>query len=131
MCPAIAAIAINDGAASPASHTFNPVTTDGSLAKWADRAAGVPAGYITISEEVLEPAGGRTTSKITWGFYLPTMGVDALGNPILLRYSSGQLTLNIHPQSTLAERKNLFAYVKNFLANATVQASVENVEPFY
>jgi stringent starvation protein B len=53
-------------------------------------------------------------------------GVDTV-----VRYSSGQITLNIAPDSTLQERKDLLAYMANFLGLATVKTSVENVEPFY
>lgn len=128
--PAIAALTINDGQATPAAHTFNPVTTDGSKAMWADRSPGIPAGYRTISHEVLGPSGARTVNRLTFGFMTPTLatvnGVDTQ-----VRYSSAQVVLNIHPESTLQERKDLLAYITNFLSNANVKTSVENVEPFY
>lgn len=128
--PAIAALTINDGQATPVAHTFSPVTTDGSTAKWADRAPSIPAGFRTISYEVAGPNGSRTTNKLQAGFMIPVVatvnGVDTV-----VRYSSGQITLNIHPEATLQERKDLLAYMTNFVANATVKTSVENVEPFY
>ncbi len=130
MSPAIAQLVIADGAASPANHNFDPVTTDGSLAKFADRSATIPAGYATISHEVLPPSGNRTTYKITEGFMVPVVatvnGVDTV-----VRYSSGQVILNVHPDSLLAERKNLRAYMSNFLAHATIKTSIENLEPIY
>lgn len=128
--PAIAALTINDGLATPVAHTFSPVTTDGSMARWADRSPSIPSGYRLISHEVAGPSGNRTTHKMTFGFMCPVVatvnGVDTV-----VRYSSAQLVLNIHPDSLLQERKDLFAYVKNFLANAGVQTSVENIEPYY
>lgn len=128
--PAIAALTVNDGQASPAAHTFNPVTTNGSMAKWADRAPGIPSGYLTISHEVLGPAGARTTNRIQLGYYMPTLGT-VNGVSTVVRYSSAQVTLNIHPEATLQERKDLLAYVANSLGIAAVKNSVENVEPFY
>lgn len=128
--PAIATLSINDGQASPVSHSFAPVTTDGSLAKWADRSPSVPAGFRTISYGLDAPSGQRTVYRGQAGFMIPTVatvnGVDTV-----VRYSSGQITLNIAPDSTLQERKDLLAYMANFLGLATVKTSVENVEPFY
>lgn len=128
--PAIAALSVNDGLATPVAHTFSPVSTDGSTAKWADRSPSIPAGYRTISEEVAAPSGSRTVYRVTWGFMNPTVaavnGVDTV-----VRYSSAQVVLNIHPDSTLQERKDLLAYVANTLGLAGMKTSVENLEPYY
>jgi hypothetical protein len=53
------------------------------------------------------------------------------GSDTVVRYNSGQVILNLNPNSTLQERKDLLAYVANTLANATIKTSVENLEPFY
>lgn len=128
--PAIAALTINDGAATPVAHTFNPVTTDGSLASWADRSPTIPSGYRTISHEVASPNGSRTTYKVAMGFKFPIVAtVDGVDQ--VIRYSSGQIVLNCHPDDTLQNRKDQLAYMANYLANASVKSSVENLEPFY
>lgn len=128
--PSISALTINDGQSTPVSHTFAPVTTDGSSAKWADRAPSIPAGFLQISNEVAEPNGSRTTYKHQTGFKIPVVA-DVGGVDTVVRYSSAQVTLNIHPDSTLEERKDLLAYVMNFYAEADVVTSVQNLEPFY
>lgn len=128
--PAIAALSINDGQASPVAHSFAPVTTDGSLAKWADRSPTIPSGFRTISYEVSPPAGTRTTNKLQMGLMNPTVATVSSVDQVV-RYSSAQVTLNIHPDATLQERKDLLAYLVNFFTNATVKTSVENIEPFY
>ena len=128
--PAIAALSINDGLAAPVAHTFSPQTTDGSKAAWSDRSPTIPAGYRTISHEILEPTGNRTVNKVTMGFKVPVVAaVD--GVDTVVRYDSAQVVLNVHPESTLQNREDLLAYVANFLGNATVKTSVENLEPFY
>ncbi len=128
--PAIAALSINDGLASPVAHTFSPQSTTGAKAMWADRSPSIPAGYRTISHEVADPNGSRTVHKLTFGFMTPTV-VTVDGSDTVVRYSSAQVVLNVNPDSTLQERKDLLAYVANFLGNATVKTSVENLEPFY
>lgn len=128
--PAIAALSINDGQTTPVAHTFSPVRTDGSKAQWADRSPSIPSGYRLISHEVSEPNGSRTVHRLTFGFMFPVVatvnGVDTV-----VRYNSAQVVLNVHPDSLLQERKDSLAYIANFLANATVKTSVENLEPFY
>lgn len=128
--PAIAALSINDGQVAPVAHTFSPVSTDGSTAKWADRSPSIPAGFRQISLEVSPPSGSRTVHRITGGYMIPTVatvsGVDSV-----VRYSSAQVVLNVHPDATLQERKDLLAYVANSLGLASWKTSVENLEPHY
>lgn len=128
--PAIAALTINDGLATPVAHTFSPQTSDGTKAKWADRSPTIPAGFRVISHEMAEPNGTRTVNKVTMGFMIPVVAtVDSADT--VVRYNSAQVVLNVNPQSTLQERKDLLAYVTNTLSNATMKTSVENLEPFY
>jgi hypothetical protein len=127
---AIAALTIADGQASPANHTFDPVTTDGAKAQWADRSPAVPSGFLTISHEVLGPSGNRTVHQVKAGYMMPVLA-EVDGVDTVVRYSSAQVTLNIHPDSTLQERKDLLAYVANSLDLAAWKTSVQNLEPFY
>lgn len=128
--PAIAALTVNDGQSTPAAHTFSPQSQTGSRSQWADRSPTIPAGYRTISHELAEPNGARTVHKVTMGFMVPVVAtVD--GSDAVVRYNSGQVVLNINPQSTLQERKDLMAYIANTLGLSTVKTSVENLEPFY
>lgn len=128
--PAIAALSINDGQASPAAHTFSPVSTDGSKAAWADRSPSIPAGFRQISLEVSPPSGSRTVHRLTAGYMVPVVAtVNSVDT--VVRYSSAQVILNVHPDSTLQERKDLLAYVANSLDLASWKTSVENLEPHY
>lgn len=129
--PAIAAIALNDGATpTPAPHTFSPVTTNGSKAEYADRAPTTPNGYRKLQYTLEPPSGQRTTYKMTLGIHNPTEAtVD--GSVVVVRYQAGSLTLNFAPDSTAQERLDTIAYVRNFLSDATVKTSVQNLEPFY
>lgn len=128
--PALASIVINDGQGSPAAHTFAPVILQGGKARWADRAPATPAGFLTISREIVEPTAQRTTFRLTDGFYLPVLGsVD--GSDVVVRYNSTKVELNAHPDSTLQERKDQYAYLQNWLANTDVKNSFLNLEPFY
>lgn len=128
--PAIAALTVNDGLASPVAHTFSPVTTNGAQAQWADRSPATPAGYRVINHEVLKPAGQRTVNKVTIGVYNPTEAVVD-GSTVVVRSCSAQVILNLPPDCTLQERKDILAYTANTLGLAAMKTSVENIEPFY
>jgi hypothetical protein len=128
--PAIAALSINDGQGAPVAHTFSPVSTDGAKASWADRSPSIPAGFRQISLEVSPPSGSRTVHRLTAGYMVPVVAtVNSVDT--VVRYSSAQVTLNVHPDSTLQERKDLLAYVANSLDLASWKSSVENLEPHY
>lgn len=128
--PAIAALTINDGATTPVAHTFSPANITGNKAEWQDRSPVTPAGYRKFHHEVSQPSPQRTTHKMTFGLYNPTEAV-VNGSTVVARSCAAQLTLNFPPDSTLQERKDTLAYMANFLANASVKSSVENIEPFY
>jgi len=128
--PAIAALTINDGLGTPVAHTFAPVSTTSGKAKWADRSPTIPAGFRLISFELAEPSGARTVHKMTLGYSFPVVAtVD--GVDTVVRYNSGQVILNIHPDSTLQDRKDQLAFMANSLDLATMKTAVENLEPFY
>jgi hypothetical protein len=64
------------------------------------------------------------------GYMIPVVAtVDSVDK--VVRYSSAQVLLNIHPDSTLQERQDLLAYVANSLGLADMVSSVEDLEPFY
>jgi hypothetical protein len=128
--PAIAALTINDGLAVPVAHTFNPVTTDGAKAQWADRSPSIPSGFRTVSNEVVAPAGSRTTWKWSNGYYVPVVAAIN-GLDTVIGYNSGSIVLNLRPEASLQERKDLLAYMANSLGLAVMKTSVENLEPFY
>lgn len=128
--PAIAALSINDGASTPVAHTFNPVSTTGARASWADRSSGLPSGYLTLTHEVRQPGQVGSAYRIIIGANNPVVA-DVAGVDQVVRNSSAKVELNFSALSSEQERKDLLAYVTNFLSNASVKTSVQNIEPFY
>lgn len=128
--PAIATLSINDGLATPVAHSFVPVTTDGSTAKWADKVAALPIGYNVITDEVRQPGSTTAAYRRLTGFSFPVLAtVNGVNTKV--RTSSAQVIFNFAQDSTDQERKDALAYVSNYLQNATVKAAVQNIEPFY
>lgn len=128
--PQLSAITIADGATTPVNHVFSPVSTNGAKAELADRSPSSPAGYLTLVHEVNKPAAKEAAYRVKMGFNVPVMAtVD--GVPTVVRFSTAQVTFNCSQQGTEQERKDLLAYVKNALANATVADTVIKLEPLY
>lgn len=136
---AIASMTINDGQAVPVSHTFAPVNIDAAgLAKWADRSGGIALGFPVISELVRIPNKDSRSYKVTAKVVVPTLEVTSPSTatgiqpaPTLAYNLIGTIEFVLPERSSLAERKNLNAYMKNFLANVNWTNAIESFESVY
>jgi hypothetical protein len=128
--PAIAALTINDGAASPVAHTFAVGGTDGTTGKFADKVSGVPAGYTKITHEFREAKSAGGAHSVILGFSAPILGT-VNGVTQVVRTSNAQVRLNFAQDGTDAERKDLVAYIYNYIGNATVRPAIYNLDPWY
>jgi len=128
--PAIAALTINDGAATPVAHTFAVGTTDGQKAVWNDRVSGIPTGYTRLDYEVREAKSSTGAHSVIISLLMPTLAtIDGVQTRV--RVSSAQVRFNFAQDSTDQERKDLLAYIANGLNNASVKAAIPLIEPFY
>jgi hypothetical protein len=139
---AIANIVILDGASTPVNHTFAPVTIDNDgVAKWADRSGGVSIGFPQLSYKLANPAkrsaspAYKMTAKVVLPVLEQTSPSTATGiqpAPTVAYNLIANIELVLPERSTLQDRKNLIAFVRNYLANAAViTAGVENYETVY
>jgi hypothetical protein len=136
---AIAALTIADGQGTPVNHTFSPDSIENNVARWSDRSSGISIGFpvITFSNKRPTAKGSRNyrvTAKVVYPVLEQTSPSTATGiQPAPVKaydlIFNGEFVLP--ERSTAAQRADLFAYVKNFFANATVIppaiASFENV----
>jgi len=137
---AFAPIAINDGAASPASHTFTPRRLENGVAKYQDISTGIAAGYPTITLSLREPLKGSKVPmyKATMKFWVPKMetvnsstysGITPA--PTKAYDCAATLELNLPERSEVGVRKDLRAYIANALAHADVKAMIEDLNMVY
>lgn len=147
--PALAALTINDGQATPVAHTFSPVRIDEKgVASFFDRSGGIAIGFprFTVSlKEPVNPVRAGLASDATKRNYKSIITVDvpvlestsaATGTgiapaPTVAYVHSARLELNLPERGTLGNRNDLIAYVVNGLGNATVKSVVQNLEAFY
>lgn len=137
---AIANIVINDGQATPVAHTFAPVTIDAQgVAKWADRSGGISVGFPVLTYSLKDPKSGSSSYKLTAKVVLPVLEQTSPSTatgiqpaPTVGYNLIANIELVLPERSNLQDRKNLIAYVRNYLANAAViTAGVENYETVY
>jgi hypothetical protein len=128
--PAIAALTINDGAATPVARTFAVQGTNGLKATWLEKTAGVSVGYIKMTDEFREAKSSTGANSRVLGFEYPTVAV-VNGVTTRVRVSSGQVRLNYAQDATDQEKKDLLAYMTNALSNAIMKPAIWGQEPFY
>jgi len=137
---AIAALTLADGAATPVNHTFSPVNIDAAgVAKWADRSGGISVGFPQISFSLRNPSKGFKSYRITAKVVVPVLEVTSPSTttgiqpaPTLAYNMQGTVEFTLPERSTLQQRKDLLAYVRNYMANATViTPAIENFEAVF
>lgn len=137
---AIATMTLNDGKATPVAHTFAPVNVDAAgVAKWADRSGGIALGYPVVTQMLKPPAtNGARNYKLTAKIVLPTLELTSPSTATGIQPAPTKAydlmfncELVLPERCTLAERKDLAAYAKNFFASAGFVAAIENFEFVY
>lgn len=145
--PAQAALTVNDGQATPLSHTFNPagIKPDANLASYVDRSAGQALGFARIMVSLREPAAPKNgTSSASSRMYkavvtiqvptLETLGTNdnGLTPPPTLAYTTAfRGEFMIPERATLGNRKDILAYAKNVLALPVVTSLINDLEPVF
>lgn len=129
--PAIGTISVNDAKGTPVAHAFTPVTTDGQLAKWANRtAATTPQGFELLNVELRAPVGKDAAYRLLASGYFPTE-VTVNGVTSVDRSNSWKLDCNFSSKSTSQERLDEIKLISGILDHATVKSMVQNLEPAY
>lgn len=136
---AFAPIILADGASTPENHTFSPVNIDAAgVAKLADRSGGISVGFPTVTLSVRNPSSTSKNYRVTAKVVVPTLEVTSPSTgsgiqpaPTKAYDLLGTLEFVLPERSTLLERQHLYAYVKNFLANANVSNAVQTFEAIY
>lgn len=133
---AIAPVVLNDGQATPVAHTFAPDDMQDGVARWADRSGGIALGYPVISFSLRKPNKQTRNYKLIAKVQVPTLEVTSPSTstgiqpaPTKAYDCLATIEMVLPDRSTQQERKNLLAYLKNYLANATViTAAVQDYE---
>lgn len=127
---AISALALADGQSTPVSHTFEVVTAQAGSdipARWAEKTAGVYAGYLQITQLVRRTSNRST--KVQLKVTTPKLSTDGLNS--LVHTGIATVDFTIPDTMSIQERKDLSRYVANALDNTIVRDAIENMSPAY
>lgn len=129
--PQIGNIAITDAEATPVTHTFTPVKTEGAIARLKNSTgAATTPGNETLIVEVRDAKSPKGANQVVIGMGDPTEAVVD-GQTSVVRTNSMQIVFNFAQTASVQERKNLGEMASKLLANATVKSVIENLEPIY
>lgn len=125
-------ITLNDGSATPVAHTFAVKSNDAQVSVYEDRSGGVPVGYGKLIIRTSETADARTVKvDIVVPILEAVSGANAAGftPPAKVAYQSiGKLEFRLSTRSTLQQRKDIVAYIKNAASLALVSSVVADWE---
>lgn len=116
------------------TKVYNPAGSDKGIVKWVDRSGGVGTSFSPLTQGYLENQTSRKLTKISFRVEIPVIATtdsDCSCSGTVLRTSSAQVEFWIAPDSTLAERTDLYQRVKDLVATTLVSGAVENLDPAY
>lgn len=135
-------IAINDGQATPVSHTFYTNgagwsdSLQGILASWVDRSPAAAVGYWKLSLSFKEPGKGRKNYIVVAKSEVPVLEnvtnstVSGIAPAPTVSYNPISKTeFSMPERSSIAARKDMLAIHRNFLAHAVITSAVQDLEP--
>lgn len=124
------AIVINDGQATPVATTFSPESVTPALSSFADRLSGIAMLFRKVSISTTFAKGKSTVNKARMDITIP-VGVTVNGQQAVARILRAKVELILPDGSTDAERKDLYAFTRNALANTLVQGAMRDLDPLY
>lgn len=131
---AIANVVLNDGLAVPVAKTFSPADCTSQLATWTDRTSGINIGFPALT---LSLSQGQEITRILAKIQLPVLevisGADAgyTPSPKVAYTVIGKVEMVLPNRSTLQNRKDMQAFIKNLMSNAFMTKAAEEYErPF-
>lgn len=131
---AIANLVLADGQATPVNKTFVPMDANSGLATWTERSSGISIGMPVVT---LSVSMGAEVNKVKAKVVAPVLEVISgsdggyTPSPKVAYTVSGVIEFNFPNRSTLQNRKDVRAFVRNLLADAVIQKAVDEFERPY
>lgn len=124
------AITINDGQTTPVATTFNPESVTPALSSFADRSGGIAMAFRRLRISNVFANGKSTINRARYGVELPVTQI-VNGQTVVARTLRANVELILPDGCTDAERKDLYAFLKNGLNHSLVQGAMRDLDPLY
>jgi hypothetical protein len=126
-------IIINDGQSTPVAHTFTPFSKDGSMVVWLERTtAHTSAGFYPLTVSQSSPNGKSPVVRTKITLALPLEAYNSSTGIYSYTDTSRVILDVLMPVSMVAAgRADVYAYLKNLMAHATIEATIKDLSPPY
>lgn len=123
-------IVLLDGQPTPVSRTFTAkAEIDNRFTWWAEEGLGIALAYPSITTRTVFARNPNGATKHECVIRVPIVDTSTPGSPKLSHFHQVSITVTTADRGTLAERSNLHAYAKNFLASARFLELVRDLDP--
>ncbi len=128
-------IVLTDAATTPVNRSYFPVTQKENVLVWHDRTQAIAVGQNVLSLAQKVPSANSPTYKMSWKLELPVLaqtspstGTGIQPAPSVAYKNLVSIDLVMHERSTLQERKDALAQVRDLIDEAIVTAQIENFD---
>jgi len=130
-------LVLADGQTTPVNHTFVGYQPQNATnpAIWQNSEASTPAGFRRLTLSVSQPKKAGAPYKVRMVISDPVLASIPVGCcvdtniPQVSYVDFFDATFSLAYSSTLANRKDILAYAKNFMGLSVVSTAVQNLEP--
>jgi hypothetical protein len=128
--PNASAISIDDGQATPVSHTFTPSVVTPSSSTFVDRDSATSAGSKRIHLGFSPQSAKRETDRLSVRIDVPyEQTVDGVTSVAYTARFSGDIVLP--SQMTQAQRDDMAAFIQNAFGHSVIVGMVTDLDPVY
>jgi hypothetical protein len=127
----IATIAVDD--ASATSHNFVPHSRENGITRFEEKSSSSALGFMPLGVSLRENGNGDV-DRFTLKFEMPVVQTETINGvdyPKVVRTLMAKVEYTLPTGSTLAERQDLNAFVRNLLASTDIKDVCENLNGMY
>lgn len=136
--PAVSSVSINDGAATPVAHVFEPAKATADLVLYEDRDAGIYIGNKKLTMSITRPSGNGNVGNrnIKMHLKLEVPRLETVSNstvsgiapaPTIAYRQTAEVVFTFSERGTIQERIDLRVLLRNALANLQVTSSLDTL----
>lgn len=129
-------VTLTDAATTPINHVFSPVAGKNDVLFWKDRTAtAVSIGQNTLSLMQRQPTKQSKSYKDTWKLVCPVLEQTSASTatgiqpaPTLAYENLAVIELVLNERSTLQERKDILAMIRDLVYDSLITLQVQDYE---
>lgn len=123
-------LVLNDGLATPVARIFKAkAEIDGRWTWWYELASGIAQAFPYINTRTLFARNPNGATKHEINIKIPVVDTSVAGSPRPSHFHQVSIVVTTSDKGTAAERADLVAYTKNFVASSRFSELVLDMDP--